>query len=157
MNSKRSKIGTVTIPNAGQPVTENHTRYAADHRTYTVQPGTYDVEYDGYWVLVTVRVIQTSETLVSRLLQHSSAKIDNTVRNSTKTYQLYDYEVARHACTDRPLVAGGYFRLADDWAVRVTHSEIPWGDDGPRHHTSRKLVHVPAEQPVEIAQKEANR
>jgi hypothetical protein len=138
------KIGTLTITEAGEPVTENHTRYAADLRTYTVKPGTYDARlYDGS-VYITVDVEQTSETLVSSLMGYSKSNTDDTVRDGIKTYMPYDYELARVVATeDQPTYAGGAFHLDDGWTVQVKHHTFPARNGQPeRHYTGRKFAKI---------------
>jgi len=82
------------------------------------------------------------------LMGHESERTDDTVKPSTRMHQLYDYQAAEAACQREPTLAGGDFRLADDWAVQVTHRMIGPADNR-RHHTSRKLVHVPAVQSIQ--------
>lgn len=139
-------IGTVTITDQSDPIHENHTSYAADHRTFTVLPGTYtatlvcrgDAASQGY-VIVTVDIEVTNETLYSGIggVNYSSDSND-TVRKSTKTYQIYDYVAAEAAGAREPALAGGAFRLNPEWIVTTKHITF---SDG-RHYTARSFAKI---------------
>lgn len=137
-------IGTVTFAERSEPITENHTYYAADHRTYAILPGEYEVRLtrehatsQGY-VSYTVDIEVTNETLHSGFGGVTFATdSDDTVRKETKTFRPYDYEVARVASESlSPKLRGGEFHLADGWAVLTRHERF---EDG-RHYTSNKFV-----------------
>lgn len=137
-------IGTVTFAEASEPRTEHHTSYAADHRTFTVLPGTYearlirrgDAASQGY-VTVTVD-IEITETVLHNGFGgvNYSTERNTTPRKSTKTYQVYDYAAADAAGEREPVLIGGAFRLAPEWLVTTRHVTLYDG----RHHTSRKFA-----------------
>jgi len=140
-------IGTVIIAEAQEPVTENHTYYAADYRTYRVQPGTYEIQLTrdsgSGWVLVTVDVEVDADVTFSGFGGVNFASNDRGPHTSTKTYQLYDYSVARSLCEGTAFL-GGEAKLADDWAITVKHVTLKAlrPEDEPRTHVSRKFTRV---------------
>jgi hypothetical protein len=139
-------IGTVTVTEPSAPRTEHHTYYAADYRTYVILPGEYearlvrrgDTVSQGY-VAVTVDIKIIEETLHSGFAGVNFASERNdTVRKSTKTIEVYDYEAADRAGQREPSLAGGAFRLAPEWAVVTRHNILSNGE----HYTSRKFAKI---------------
>ncbi len=144
-------IGTVTIDEIGDEVTENHTSYAADHRTYRVLPGAYEIRLTGHpgaeQVVVTVDVEVLNDTTYSGF---GGVNYASTVRENfraTKTYQLYDYQAAE-ALTRGTAFLGGFAQLAADWTVVTKHVQLsPLGErdtrtDRERVYVSRKFAKV---------------
>lgn len=136
-------IGTVEFTEPSEPITEHHTYYAADYRTYTVLPGVYEARLTRESATSQSYVTVTVDIEVTRSVLHSgfggvnfAADTDEEVRRETKTYRPYAYEAARAASDFRPTLAGGAFRLADGWAVLTRHERF---EDG-RHYTSNKFV-----------------
>jgi len=143
----RETIGTVTFTEQSEPRHENHTSYAADHQTYTILPGTYETQLvrrgdaaSQAYVTVTVDIEITNETVHSGFGGVNFATdSNNTVRKSTKTYQIYDYEAARTATNPRPnLFDGGDFKLNPGWHVLTNHHTFKDG----HHYTSNKFAHL---------------
>lgn len=137
-------IGTVTFDEASEPITEHHTYYAADYRTYRILPGTYEArltrEHDTSqdYVTFTVDIEVTLSVLHDGIggVNYKTHR-DETVRRETKTFQPYAYEAARVASESlSPKLRGGEFHLADGWAVLTRHERF---EDG-RHYTSNKFV-----------------
>jgi hypothetical protein len=139
-------IGTVEFAEASEPITEHHTYYAADYRTYTVLPGVYEVRLTREGATSQDYVTVTVDIEVTRSVLHSGiggvnyhTDTDETVRRETKTYRPYAYEAARAAADYRPKLAGGAFHLAEGWAVLTRHDRFDNGD----HYTSNKFVKLP--------------
>lgn len=139
-------IGTVEFAEASEPITEHHTYYAADYRTYTVLPGVYDVHLTRENATSQAYVTITVDIEVTRSVLHSgfggvnfATDEDETVRKETKTYRPYAYEAARAAADFRPKLVRGAFHLADGWAVLTRHERFDNGD----HYTSNKFVKLP--------------
>lgn len=139
-------IGTVTFAEASEPRAERHTSYAADSRTFTVLPGEYEARLvrrgdaaSQAYVTVTVDIEITSETLHNGFAGvNYSTEHNDTVRKSTKTYQVYDYEAAAAVGEREPFLIGGAFRLAPEWLVTTRHVTLYDG----RHHTSRDFAKI---------------
>lgn len=152
--SNYDAIGTVTIDETGDEVTENHTSYAADHRTYRVLPGTYEMHLtrgfdaaSSRYVLVTVDIEVLNDTTYSGF---GGVNFASTVRENfrtTKTFQLYDYQAAQ-ALAQGTAFLGGFAQLAEDWTVVTKHVQLrPLGErdtrsDRERVHVSRKFAQV---------------
>lgn len=143
-------IGTVTFAETSGPVTEHHTSYAADHRTYRVLPGVYEARLTregtaNAMVEFTVDIEVMTETLYSGVGgRNYAADRDDTVRTTTRTHSFYAFIAARLACQDTPELAGGAFRLAEGWSIVTTHSTfkpMPWENEG-RHSTRHAFVKV---------------
>jgi hypothetical protein len=142
--SNYQTIGTVTIDKIGDEVTENHTSYAADHRTYRVLPGTYEMRLVGrpgsQEVIVTVDVDVLNDTTYSGF---GGVNYASTVREnfpSTKTYQVYDYQAAK-ALSDGTAFLGGFAQLGPDWTVVTKHVQLsPLSERDER--TDRERVYV---------------
>lgn len=135
-------IGTVTITEQSEPIREGHTYYAADHRTYTVLPGVYDVilasdRYSTPEVIVTLDIEITNETLYSGCGGlNFAADSDDTVRKSTKARRFYQYDAAKRAADRDPELAGGAFRLAAGWVAVTRHQTF----DNGNHYTSNEFM-----------------
>lgn len=138
-------IGTVTFDEASEPITEHHTYYAADYRTYRVLPGTYEARLTREhatsqdYVTVTVDIEVTLAVLHDGIggVNYKTHR-DETVRRETKTYRPYAYEAARAASESlNPKLCGGAFRLTGGWAVLTRHEVFE--HDG-RHYTSNQFV-----------------
>ena len=136
-------IGTVEFTEPSEPITEHHTYYAADYRTYTVLPGVYEARLTREHATSQAHVTVAVDIEVTCSVLHSgfggvnfATDTDEEPRRETKTYRIYDYEAARAASDFRPKLAGGAFHLAEEWAVITCHKRF---DDG-RHYTSNKFV-----------------
>jgi hypothetical protein len=141
------KIGTLVVHEDGEWATENHTSYAADHRTYRVLAGTYDINYTpestGY-ILVGVDIEVSSESLYSGFggVNYAVNTLD-ILRKSRKTFQLYAYGVAEQLSNSTDFL-GGTAKLAEDWAIVVHHVTLPASQRfEERTRISRKFVQVP--------------
>lgn len=141
-------IGTVTIDEIGAPVTENHTSYAADHRTIRVLPGTYEMRLtrgfdraSARYLLVTVDIEVLTESVYSGFGGVNFAVDTNDeVRRATKTYQLYEYQ-GTEALSAGTSLLGGFAQMADDWTIVTKHMQLsPLGDSDTR--SDRERVHV---------------
>lgn len=145
--SKYDVIGTVTIDETGEQVTENHTSYAADHRTYRVLPGEYEIRLtsDQQTVVVTVDVEVLNDTTYSGFGGVNFASTARENFRATKTYQLYDYEAAK-ALSQGTAFLGGFAQLAADWTVVTKHvqlrplTERDTRSDRERVYVSRKFA-----------------
>lgn len=137
-------IGTVTFTERSEPITENHTYYAADYRTYTILPGEYEVRLTREHATSQGHVSYTVDIEVTLSVLHDGiggvnhkTHRDQTVRKETKTFRPYDYEAARVASEPRsPKLRGGELHLAEGWGVLTRHERF---EDG-RHYTSNKFV-----------------
>jgi len=143
MSDNYKVIGHLTIERESDPITENHTYYAADHRTFTVQPGTYEIRLSGDWVLVTVDVMVTADVTYNGFggVNYSSQDAcEDGPREGTKTWQLYDYEVARTLSAGTALL-GGEAKLAPGWQITITHTLLRPLHDGeaPRTYIKRRF------------------
>jgi hypothetical protein len=144
-------IGSVTFTERSEEISERHTYYAADYRTYHVLPGTYEARLTRRGDAATqANVIVTVDIEVTREVLHDGiggvnykTHTDDTVRQTTKTYSVYDYQAAAAAGEREPALVGGEFRLAPEWVVVTRHTVLPALANSPeRHYTSRDFAKI---------------
>lgn len=152
--TKYDILGTVTITEPQAPFTENHTYYAADHRTVQVLPGTYEVRLtkDGSpQVLVTVDAEITNDTTYSGVGGVNYASTTREPHRGTKTFQMYDYSVADTLCKGTAFL-GGEFRFAEGVTIEVAHMSLPlWESETGKYSDTKTRTHVSRKFKVSVA------